>query len=159
MIAVNVEDGYSDQFGTYRAIHTASIGMKQFNQFLTTANFNTQAEATTVTSLGTTLRELEVEYKNTQDREGGTETFESQQSNFSGFRLGIFRQTKRAVRECIVEYSGHFSVDISLQRGRKIGYALPMRTDYEKTINLKKHKSRDCPTHAFKVLLLENILN
>ena len=51
MIPVNVEDGSSDQFGSYSAIHTASNGMKQFNQFLTTANFNTQAEATKVTSL------------------------------------------------------------------------------------------------------------
>ena len=31
-----------------------------------------------------------------------------------------------------------------------LGYALPMRTDYEETKNLKKHSVKDCPYHANK---------
>ena len=34
---------------------------------------------------------------------------------------------------------------VSIQRGRKLGYALPLRTDIEETANLKKHRLKDCP--------------
>ena len=39
---------------------------------------------------------------------------------------------------------------VSIQRGKKRGYALPMRTDYEKTQILKKHSVKDCPYHVNK---------
>ena len=46
---------------------------------------------------------------------------------------------------------------VSIQRGKKIGYALLMRTDYEETQNLKKHNVKDCPYHANKDKILERI--
>ena len=46
---------------------------------------------------------------------------------------------------------------VSIQRGKKLGYALPMRTDYEETQNLKKHSVKDCPFHANKYKILKRI--
>ena len=39
---------------------------------------------------------------------------------------------------------------VSIQRGKKIGHALPIKTHYEETQNLKRHNVKDCPTHADK---------
>ena len=46
---------------------------------------------------------------------------------------------------------------VSIQRGKKLGYALPMRTDYEKTQNLKRYSVKDCPYHANKNKILKRI--
>ena len=46
---------------------------------------------------------------------------------------------------------------VSIQRGRKLGYALPMRTDYEETPNLKKFRVKGFPFHADRNLILERI--
>ena len=40
---------------------------------------------------------------------------------------------------------------VSIQRGKKLGYALPMRTDYEETQNLKKQSVKDCPIMPIKI--------
>ena len=39
---------------------------------------------------------------------------------------------------------------VKIQRVKKLGYALPMKTDYEETQNLKKYSVKDCPNHADK---------
>ena len=44
---------------------------------------------------------------------------------------------------------------VSIQRGKKLGYALPMRTDYEETQNLKEFSVKDCPHHANKEKVLK----
>ena len=46
---------------------------------------------------------------------------------------------------------------VSIQRGKKLGYALRMRTDYEETQNLKRHSVKDCPYHANKDKTLKRI--
>ena len=46
---------------------------------------------------------------------------------------------------------------VSIQHGKKHGYALPMRTDYEEIQNLKKHSVKDCPYHANKDKILKRI--
>ena len=46
---------------------------------------------------------------------------------------------------------------VSIQRGKKLGYALPMRADYEETQNLKKYSVKDCPYHANKDKILKRI--
>ena len=51
----------------------------------------------------------------------------------------------------------HMDTTVSIQRGKKLGYALPMRTDYEETQNLKKHSVKDCPFHAKKDKILKSI--
>ena len=47
---------------------------------------------------------------------------------------------------------------VSMQRGKKLGYTLPVRTDYEETQNLKKHSVKDCPYHANKDKFLKRII-
>ena len=51
---------------------------------------------------------------------------------------------------CVSVLLNTLDTTVSIQRGKKLGYALPMRTDYEKTQNLKKHNVKDCPYHANK---------
>ena len=46
---------------------------------------------------------------------------------------------------------------VSIQRGNKLGFALPMRTDYEETTKLKSHNVKDCPNHANKNMILKRI--
>ena len=46
---------------------------------------------------------------------------------------------------------------ISIQRGKKLGYALPMRTDSEETQNLKRYNVKDCPYHANEDKILKRI--
>ena len=47
---------------------------------------------------------------------------------------------------------------VSIQRGKKLGYALPMRTDYEETQNLKIYNAKDYPYHADKVIIITRII-
>ena len=46
---------------------------------------------------------------------------------------------------------------VSIQRGKNLGYALPMRTDYEETQNLKRYSVKGCPYHANKDKILKRI--
>ena len=46
---------------------------------------------------------------------------------------------------------------VSIQRGKKLGYALPMRTDYEETQKFKRFIVKDCPYHARKDKILKRI--
>ena len=46
---------------------------------------------------------------------------------------------------------------VSIQHDRKLGYALPMRTDYEETQNMKKNSVKDCLYHANKDKILKRI--
>ena len=46
---------------------------------------------------------------------------------------------------------------VSIQLGKKLGYALPMRTDYEETQNLKRYNVKECPYHANKDKVLKRI--
>ena len=39
---------------------------------------------------------------------------------------------------------------VSIQRGKKLGYAVLMKTDYEETQKLKRYNVKDCPNHADK---------
>ena len=46
---------------------------------------------------------------------------------------------------------------VSIQRGKKLGYALPMKNDYEETQNLKRYRVKDCPNHDNKDKILKRI--
>ena len=46
---------------------------------------------------------------------------------------------------------------VTIQRGKKLGYALPMKTDYEETQNLNRYSVKDCPNHADKDEILKSI--
>ena len=58
---------------------------------------------------------------------------------------------------CVSLLLNTLDTTVSIQRGKKLGYALPMRTDYEETQNLKKHSVKDCPFHASKDKILKRI--
>ena len=51
---------------------------------------------------------------------------------------------------CVSVLLNTLDTTVSIQSGKKLGYALPMRADYEETQNLKKHSVKDCPYHANK---------
>ena len=46
---------------------------------------------------------------------------------------------------------------VSIHLGKKLGYTLPMKTDYEETQNLKRYNVKDCPNHADKDTILKKI--
>ena len=58
---------------------------------------------------------------------------------------------------CVSVLLNTLDTTVSIQRGKKLGYALPMRTDYEETQNLKKYNVKDCPYHANKDKILKRI--
>ena len=58
---------------------------------------------------------------------------------------------------CVSVLLNTLDTTVSIQRGKKLGYALPMRTDYEETQNLKKHSVKDRPYHANKDKTLKRI--
>ena len=56
---------------------------------------------------------------------------------------------------CVSVLLNTLDTTVSIQRGKKFGYALPMRTDYEETQNLNSVK--DCPYHAKKDKIFKRI--
>ena len=59
---------------------------------------------------------------------------------------------------CVSVLLNILDTTVSIQRGKKLGYALPMRTDYEETQNLKKHNVKDCPYHDNRDKILKRII-
>ena len=72
----------------------------------------------------------------------------SQSSVILGRRFSVTRNGL-----CVSVLLNKLDTTVSIQRGKKLGYALPMRTDYEETQNLKKH----CSYHANKDKILKRI--
>ena len=58
---------------------------------------------------------------------------------------------------CVSVLLNPLDTRVSIQRGKKLSYALPMRTDYEETQNLKRYSVKDCPYHANTVIILKRI--
>ena len=48
-------------------------------------------------------------------------------------------------------------ISITIQRGRKLGYALPVKTRYEMTENVKENEIIDCPNHRDKICSLRRL--
>ena len=76
----------------------------------------------------------------------------SQSSVISGLSFSVTRNGL-----CVSELLNTLDTTASIQRGKKLGYALPMRTDNEETQNLKKYSVKDCPYHANKDKILKKI--
>ena len=76
----------------------------------------------------------------------------SQSSVILGRSFSVTRNGLRVIR-----LLNTLDTTVSIQRGKKLGYALPMRTDYEETQNLKKFSVKDCPYHANKEKILKRI--
>ena len=58
---------------------------------------------------------------------------------------------------CVSVLLNTLDTTVSIQRGKKLGYALPTRIDYEETQNLKRYSVKDCPYHAKKDIILKKI--
>ena len=48
-------------------------------------------------------------------------------------------------------------IPITIQRGRKLGYALPVKTRNEMTENPKQNEVIDCPNHRDKICILRRL--
>ena len=57
---------------------------------------------------------------------------------------------------CVSVLLNTLDIPITVHRGRKLGYALPVKTRYEMTENMKK-KVLDCPNHRDKVCILRRL--
>ena len=51
---------------------------------------------------------------------------------------------------CVSVLLNPLDIPITIQRGRKLRYALPMKIRYEMTKNLKENEVLDCPNHREK---------
>ena len=58
---------------------------------------------------------------------------------------------------CVSVLLNTLDTTVSIKRGKKLGYALPMKTDYEETQNMKKYSGKECPYHANKDKTLKRI--
>ena len=45
----------------------------------------------------------------------------------------------------------------TIQRGKKLGYALPLNTDYQTVENFRRYKATECPLHASQEYMFERI--
>ena len=58
---------------------------------------------------------------------------------------------------CAILLLNTLETTVTIQRGKKIGYALPMKADYEETQNLTRYSVKDCPSHSDKDKVLKKI--
>ena len=58
---------------------------------------------------------------------------------------------------CVSVLLNTLDIPITIQRGRKLGYALPVKTRYEMTENHKKNEVVDCPNHRDKICILRRL--
>ena len=58
---------------------------------------------------------------------------------------------------CVSVLLNTLDIPITIQRGRKLGYALPVKTRFEKTEKLKENEVLDCRTHRDKICILRRL--
>ena len=58
---------------------------------------------------------------------------------------------------CVSVLLNTLDTPITIQRGRKLGYALPVKTRYEMTENSKQIEVVDCPNHRDKICILRRL--
>ena len=66
-----------------------------------------------------------------------------------------FSITKRCL--CVSVLVKTLDIPITIQRGRKLGYALPVKTRYEMTEKVKENEVLDCPYHRDKIYILRRL--
>ena len=49
------------------------------------------------------------------------------------------------------------AITVTIQRGKKLGHALPLNTDFQSVENLKKFNVTKCPLHANQEFILKRI--
>ena len=58
---------------------------------------------------------------------------------------------------CVSVLLNTLDIPITIQRGRKLGHALPVKTRYEMTENSKQNEVVDCPNHRDKICILRRL--
>ena len=58
---------------------------------------------------------------------------------------------------CVSVLMNTLAIPITIQRGRKLGYALPVKIRYEITEKVKKYEVLDCPNHRNKIYVLSRL--
>ena len=58
---------------------------------------------------------------------------------------------------CVSVLLNTLDIPITIQRGRKLGYALPVKTRYEMTESSKQNEVVDCPNHRDKICILRRL--
>ena len=58
---------------------------------------------------------------------------------------------------CVSVLLNTLDIPITIQRGRKLGYALPVKTRYETIENSKQNEVVDCPNHRDKICTLRRL--
>ena len=58
---------------------------------------------------------------------------------------------------CVSVLLNTLDIPITIQRGRKLGYALPVKTRYETIENSKQNEVVDCPNHSDKICILRRL--
>ena len=66
-----------------------------------------------------------------------------------------FSITKSGI--CVSVLLNTLDIPITIQRGRKLGYALPVKTRYETIENSKQNEVVDCPNHRDKICILRRL--
>ena len=76
-------------------------------------------------------------------------------SQSSVILVGSFSVTRNEL--CASVLLNTLDTTVTIQHGKKLGYALPMKTDYAEAHNLKRYDVKDCPNHADKDKILKGI--
>ena len=58
---------------------------------------------------------------------------------------------------CVSVLLNTLDIPITIQRGRKFGYTLSVKTRYEMTENVKENEVLDCPNHRDKICILRSL--
>ena len=58
---------------------------------------------------------------------------------------------------CVSVLLNTLDIPMTIRRGRKLGYALPVKTRYEMTENVKIYEVLDCPNHKDKSCILRRL--
>ena len=66
-----------------------------------------------------------------------------------------FSITKSGI--CLSVLLNTLDIPITIQRGRKLGYALPVKTRYKMTENVKENEVLECPNHRDKICILRRL--
>ena len=58
---------------------------------------------------------------------------------------------------CVLVLLKTLDTPIKIYRGRKLGYAVPVKTRYEMTENVKENEVLDCPSHRDEICILRRL--
>ena len=58
---------------------------------------------------------------------------------------------------CVSVLLNTLGIPVTIQRGKKLGYALPVKTRYEMTENVKENEVLDCPNYRDKICILRRL--